>query len=194
MASKVVPTDPYPTTKGEIYTYVGETNDRRRPHGAGTMTFENGDRFCGEFRDEMRQGPGTLELASSSSPSQMLYLDGNYADDRLEGRGKIEYRDGSVLYAWFEAGTLHGFGKLYDKGRRLLSAGWYEKGRLTGFHWLFLEGGGCLVGEADKLGNMSGENVAFLFPDYSTAIVGTFSKTKMYFGQVAFIQVGKSFR
>ena len=36
---------------------------------------------------------------------------------------------------------------------------------------------------------MSGSNVTFLFPDHTTAMTGTFSKSEMFLGQVSFIQV-----
>jgi hypothetical protein len=91
--------DPYQTTRGEIYVYEGETNHRRKPHGMGTMILENGDKFTGRFRDEIRDGPGTMEL-SLSGKSPIQYIDGVYTNDRLEGRGKIEYRNGDILYAW----------------------------------------------------------------------------------------------
>ena len=37
---------------------------------------------------------------------------------------------------------------------------------------------------------MSGSNVTFLFPDHTTAMTGTFSKSEMLLGQVCFLQVG----
>ena len=36
---------------------------------------------------------------------------------------------------------------------------------------------------------MSGGSVTFLFPDHTTALTGTFSKSEMLLGQVSFIQV-----
>ncbi len=85
-------TDPYPRIRDEIFSYRGERNFFGRPHGRGVATFENGDQFTGEFRHELREGPGTLKRAAGRAPGDILYLDGNYVHDRLEGRGKIEYR------------------------------------------------------------------------------------------------------
>ncbi len=56
-----------------------------------------------------------------------------------------------MLYAWFSAGTLHGFGKLYSAEKRLKHLGWYSNGMLSGTVWQFMEGGGCLVGEVGVL-------------------------------------------
>ncbi len=52
---------------------------------------------------------------SSKSPDNMVSLEGPYVKDRLEGKGRVEYRNGDVLHAWFSAGTLHGFSKLVKK-------------------------------------------------------------------------------
>ena len=98
-----------------------------------------------------------------------------------------------ILFAFrFENGVLHGFSKLFDRNQTLLAVGWYENGKLSGLHWRFLVGGGCLIGEADHFCQMSGSNVTFLFPDHTTALTGTFSKSEMFLGQVSFIQVGHS--
>ncbi len=80
----------------------------------------------------------------------MVRLEGTYVRDRLEGRGKVEYANGDTLHAWFSAGTLHGFGKMCDKGGELKHLGWYSNGVLAGTVWQFLDGGGCLVGEVSR--------------------------------------------
>ena len=41
------------------------------------------------------------------------------------------------------------------------------------------------------MGQMSGGSVTFLFPDHTTALTGTFSKSEMLLGQVSFIQVNE---
>ena len=41
--------------------YAGEENFHRKPHGQGKVIFENGDWMCGEFRDGLRQGQGTVK-------------------------------------------------------------------------------------------------------------------------------------
>lgn len=52
----------------------------------------------------------------------------------------------------------------------------------------FLAGGGCLTGEVDVTGNLIGDNIAFLFPDHMTALVGTFIRTQMLMAQTCFVQ------
>lgn len=55
----------------------------------------------------MREGNGTLKPVKG----EILYIDGLYVRDQMDGKGKIEYKNGDVLYAWFAKGTLHGLGK-----------------------------------------------------------------------------------
>ena len=81
-------------------------------------------------------------------------------------------------------------GKLYDRERRLKQVCWYSNGRPTGVVWRFLEGGGCLVGEADAAtGALTGDGVGFLFPDRQTALVGRFEDGVMVSAQTCFIQL-----
>ena len=39
------------------------------------------------------------------------------------------------------------------------------------------------------MGNLIGDNIAFLFPDLKTALVGTFVKNQMIMAQTCFIQL-----
>ena len=179
------PTDPYPRLRDEIFSYKGEANFFGKPHGRGVVTFENGDTLTGEFRNNMREGPATLKLVSGN----MVFLEGTYVNDKLDGNGKIEYKSGDILYASFNNGTLHGLGKLFDKDRNIQHIGWYSNGKLSGTVWKFLVGGGCIVGDVDVMGNMIGTNIAYLFPDNQTALFGTFVREHMAMAQICFIQL-----
>ncbi len=39
-----------------------------------------------------------------------------------------------------------------------------------------IKGGGCVVGRVDEEGELSGIRVAYLYPDFRTALVGSFSE------------------
>ena len=84
---------------------------------------------------------------------------------------------------------MHGYSKLFDKDGTLRRVGWFSSGRLKGLVWLFLVGGGCLVGEVGVMGTMIGDDIAFLYPDRRTALLGTFAKGKMLVAQTAFVQM-----
>ena len=174
-----------------MFTYKGDKDFFGRPHGKGVVTFENGDRFNGEFRSEVgREGRGTLKINTENNNDHgFLYIDGVYSKDMLEGAAKIEYVNGDLLYAHFQRGVLHGLSKLFDKEKRLKRVAWYSNGRLIGTVWLFLVGGACITGEADPItGHLVGENIAYLYPDRKTALIGTYVKERFMFAQAAFIQ------
>ena len=61
------------------------------------MIFDNGDKFTGNFNNEAREGPGSLELCAATAVTS---IGGVYRGDRLQGKGNIEYRNGDVLYGW----------------------------------------------------------------------------------------------
>ncbi|XP_059095447.1 histone-lysine N-methyltransferase SETD7-like [Tigriopus californicus] len=178
-------TDPYSRLQDEIYDYVGERNFFGKPHGKGVVTFANGDKLTGSFRDGKREGKCSLQMRSND----IVYLDANYTNDKLNGKGKIEYKNGDLLYGWFVFGTLHGLGKTFNKEKQLIQVCWYSNGVPVGTVWKFLQGGGILVGEADITGNLIGDDIAFLYPDHQTALLGTFVREKMCMAQIAFIQM-----
>jgi len=63
-----------------------------------------------------------------------------------------------------------------------------KEGRPNGVWWLCLEGGAWLVGQVDHRGAFTGENVAFLYQDLSTALVGEFTDGQMVSAREAKLQ------
>ena len=49
----------------------------------------------------------------------------------------------------------------------------------AGVCWQLLPGGGCVVGDVDSLGEHSGDNIAYIYPDLSTALLGTFHQGEL---------------
>ena len=46
---------------------------------------------------------------------------------------------------------------------------------LPGVCWLVMPGGGCVVGPVNEEGALTGDNIAYLYPDFHTALLGQFS-------------------
>ena len=44
----------------------------------------------------------------------------------------------------------------------------------AGTCWRVVRGGGSVVGRVDGAGRLSGHTLAYLYPDYETALLGTF--------------------
>ena len=60
--------------------------------------------------------------------------------------------------------------------------GQYRAGLPSGFCWSAVLGKAWLVGWLDSEGEMTGSDLAFLYPDLSTAIMGHFNKGKLVSG------------
>ena len=52
--------------------------------------------------------------------------------------------------------------------------GQYRHGRCVGQCWQWCEGGGWLTGQVDTRGAMTGDNIAFVYPDLSTCLHGQY--------------------
>ena len=50
----------------------------------------------------------------------------------------------------------------------------HRNGIPFGTCWKLIRGGGCVVGRVDKQGDLTGCRVAYLYPDFKTALVGSF--------------------
>jgi len=70
--------------------YIGEFRDGQR-HGQAMLTFANGDRYLGEFRDDKRSGQGTYAW-----PDGRRYI-GEFKDGQHHGQGILFAADGAVL-------------------------------------------------------------------------------------------------
>ena len=123
-----------------------------------------------------------------SSSSDISYVEGTYQNNQLNGYGKVTHFNGDTLHCTFAKGHITGPSKLYDKKCMLREVGWYYRNVQYGMIWKFLRGGGYLLGQADFLGAMSGESVAFLYPDLRTALYGSFIKGKMSVAQTCFVK------
>lgn len=123
-----------------------------------------------------------------SNTPEVSYVEGTYVDNILCGQGKTGYVNGDVMHCIFGDGYINGPTKLYDKNWVLKRVCWFYRNTPTGIIWNFLTGGGFLVGRADATGNMTGDNIAFLYPDLRTALYGTFINGKMAVAQTCFVK------
>ena len=67
------------------------------------------------------------------------------------------------------------------QGTGCVWVGQYRRGRPSGFCWSAVLGRAWLVGWLDTQGQMTGE-LAYLYPDLKTAIVGQFYQAKLLSG------------
>ena len=83
--------------------YVGEWKDDKL-HGQGTYTFLDGRKYVGGYRDGKQHGQGTETYASGSK-----YI-GEFRDGKQHGQGTYTFASGSKYVGEFGDGKRHGKG------------------------------------------------------------------------------------
>ena len=130
---------------------------------------------------ELRNGPCLVIIRDVD----VVEIRGNYKEGTLGGKAKITFNDKSTIDGFFKDGILHRFGRYFDKKGRLTFVGNHKNGPPDGTCWKIIQGGGCMVGRVDSAGHLTGVRIAYIYPDYETALVGTFSDGVMEKGQEA---------
>ncbi|XP_023346047.1 histone-lysine N-methyltransferase SETD7 [Eurytemora carolleeae] len=80
--------------------------------------------------------------------------------------------NGDETYCRFHQGCLHGFSKTFDRDHRLINVCLYTNGTPSGYVWQCCTGGGYLVGQLNKAGQLTGRDISFIYPDLDTGITG----------------------
>lgn len=95
-------------------------------------------------------------------------------DDALHGQGVYTYEDGAVLYGTYVDGELNGPAQEFDGAGRLMFKGQYRDNSRCGECSVYYPDGGCLFGRVNEDGEMTGDSVAYVYPDGHTALYGKF--------------------
>ena len=174
--------EPFPRLYAEEgYKYRGGKDKFGKFKGKASLEFENNDLISGFFVDGMRHGECRIETFRN----KLRVIIGSYEKDKLNGKAKVIYNDDTSIEGYFKQGVLHGFCRKFDEKGRLVFIGNYKNGRPFGVCWKVIKFGGCVVGRVDSEGELSGVRIAYLYPDFRTALVGTFSDGIMEFAQAA---------
>ena len=88
----------------------------------------------------------------------------------------------SKLNKYLSSGSWHGVYREWDKEGDLIVYGKCRNGKLSGKCWKFYSGGGALYGDVGFNNKISGEKVAYLYPDFITGIQVNW-KTIFYLNQ-----------
>merc|ERR1719430_1142502 len=88
-------------------------------------------------------------------------------------------KDQSIREGWFCKGRAHGPFKGFVMGSGVVWLGQYVDGVPAGHCWQAVLGQAWLVGHLDTGGHMTGSEVAFLYPDLKTALVGEFTNGEL---------------
>ena len=134
------------------------------------------DTFKGKFNN------GVLDREGRFVQAGHLVIEGQWQDGLMEGEMRIEKSAGCWIEGYYHHGVAHGFQRefgykenTYDKYPIVRFVGRFYRGIARGFCWKGLFGGGFLCGYVDPLdGSFSGPDLAFIYPDFKTALRGEF--------------------
>jgi len=107
---------------GEIFT---GTIKKGKRSGKGTMVWPNGDKYVGEWENDLFEGQGTF-----SQQSGEVY-EGYWKAGKLNGHGKVMYPNGYYLEAEFINDVANGIGKEIDVDNRRYE-GMFKDGKKNG--------------------------------------------------------------
>ena len=146
-----------PIDSEELKDVVG---DERATASEITVELSDDVQVKGSFKEGLRHGHCEITLAEGDIQS----IKGEYRAGKLSGRARVVFSAGDSLDGFFSSGLLHGFGRYFDEKGRLRFAGNHSSGVAVGTCWKIIRGGGSVVGQVDGEGQLTGENIAYIYP------------------------------
>jgi hypothetical protein len=119
--------------------YVGQLNGRGQKHGNGKMTYDNGNEYDGQWKNNKRDGKGTTRYSSGNVYIGMwkggkrhgfgvFYIEksgdsyrGNWSGGVKNGPGVYEYADGELDVSFYSDDMRVGDGVRWSKDRNKAS-------------------------------------------------------------------------
>ncbi|TRY75439.1 hypothetical protein TCAL_09504 [Tigriopus californicus] len=176
--------DPYSGELGDLeHTVVDEL-----PCGYKTIRLEDETILEGTWRKGLREGKGLIRGGYLQIGPQIQAITGIYRHGVLQGLGKVFLESGICLEGQFRQGFLHGPVCGYNPRGSLVFVGCFDGGRPIGIAWKWLEGDGFLYGRLDRSGEFTGSNIAYLYPDLVTCLIGEFANGQLVQGRESKIQ------
>lgn len=84
-------------------------------NGKGTYSYNDGDRYEGEWKDDARSGTGKFfnTALGTTHYAEGGKYEGQYIDDMKSGKGKMEFPNGDVYDGNWEYNEIQGEGSLW---------------------------------------------------------------------------------
>ena len=102
--------EPFPDMKNEKFVYEGERDKGDRFHGSGSVAFEDGSTMTGCWSHGQRMG----HFSIVTERQDLTFIEGEYMDDKLEGKVRVKFKDNAWIMGYFKDGILHGFCKAFS--------------------------------------------------------------------------------
>ena len=122
--------------------YIGELKDGifedRQPNGQGTITYPNGKKYVGEWKNGKKHGQGTKTWSNGDK-----YV-GEYKNGEYHGQGTFTYPDGTKYVGKVKDGECHGQGTFTSKDGEKFVGEWKDDKEWN-------------ITEYDKNGNITGK-------------------------------------
>ncbi len=103
-----------------VQVYGGQCLEGDCISGKGTVLFEDGGRYTGEFQDNLRHGYGEMNFSDG------FVFKGTWRNDAPEGSGILFYQDGQTYKGDFVAGKRHGYGRIANTDGSIYEGEWAE--------------------------------------------------------------------
>ena len=201
--------DPYYKLRyNDIKTIDGKTDKRGMPYGKCAVTLDNGDELYGSWRHNKREGFGNV-TGHGMEARGIKVVQGYYSDGLIQGRGHVKLTNGCQFDCNFVDSLVDGFvvstftkcvGEL-DKDTcntdHIVTGPFiarFSRGQMVGHVWWAVLGGGWLHGEVDsETGEMTGDEMMYIYPDMINVLYGEFTRGNMTKAQHTTIaDVGKN--
>ncbi|XP_031472890.1 phosphatidylinositol 4-phosphate 5-kinase 6-like [Nymphaea colorata] len=112
------------TTSGLVYK--GEWHDNL-PHGSGSETYANGDKFIGTFERGVKQGEECIFTWANNE--NFLEYRGGFWSGRIQGMGTLTLRDKTVIHGFFDGNCISNLTLTNNKVKFI---GSFEVGKASG--------------------------------------------------------------
>ena len=99
-------------------------------NGFGSITYSNGDKYTGTFKDEKRHGIGIYLYKHGD------VYEGEFADHEIKGIGTYLFATGKKYVGEWEGGIYNGYGIFYDVSEEIIEKGTWENGEVVSEYYI----------------------------------------------------------
>lgn len=126
--------------KGAKDKYYGGKDSMGQPHGRGKIQYADGSFYEGDVVHGIRHGQGKFIFIKNEQDKKAVYT-GEWADDKIEGKGIMEYLDGSKYEGRWKNGIKDGIGKFVNTDGNQIEEEWNYGDKTTGSGTFILDDG-----------------------------------------------------
>ena len=128
--------------------YIGEFRENKR-EGYGKFIRNNKSYYIGQWLNDYEHGKGAIYSEINSNNDYIIY-EGDFANGKLNGRGKCVYENGNYYIGQFSDGLRHGKGIIYYKNNTIKYDGDFVRDVAEGKGKYIWEDGEYYIGQFSK--------------------------------------------